>query len=83
VSTIRANDGTEIYYKDWGKSPVVTFSHGWLLCSDAWVPRAERLPRRRARSSRPWPFEGIVGSAAIVMLAEVCGVLRDPCGRVE
>jgi non-heme chloroperoxidase len=41
ISTIRANtittkDGTEIYYKDWGKGPVVTFSHGWPLSSDAW-----------------------------------------------
>jgi non-heme chloroperoxidase len=36
VSTIRTNDGTEIYYKDWGKGPVVTFSHGWPLSSDAW-----------------------------------------------
>jgi non-heme chloroperoxidase len=22
-------NGTEIYYKDWGKDPVVTFLHGW------------------------------------------------------
>ena len=36
MSTIKAKDGTEIYYKDWGKGPVVTFSHGWPLCSDAW-----------------------------------------------
>lgn len=35
-STITAKDGTEIYYKDWGKGPVVTFSHGWPLSSDAW-----------------------------------------------
>lgn len=35
-STITTKDGTEIYYKNWGKGPVVTFSHGWPLNSDAW-----------------------------------------------
>jgi non-heme chloroperoxidase len=35
-STITTKDDTEIYYKDWGKGPVVTFSHGWPLSSDAW-----------------------------------------------
>jgi non-heme chloroperoxidase len=36
MNTITTKDGTEIYYKDWGKGPVVTFSHGWPLSSDAW-----------------------------------------------
>src|SRR5499426_2345200 len=36
MSTITTKDGTEIYYKVWGKGPVVTFSHGWPLSSDAW-----------------------------------------------
>jgi non-heme chloroperoxidase len=36
MSTITARDGTEIYYKDWGSGPAVTFSHGWPLNSDAW-----------------------------------------------
>jgi non-heme chloroperoxidase len=36
MSTITSKDGTQIYYKDWGKGPVVTFSHGWPLSSDAW-----------------------------------------------
>src|SRR5262249_35844375 len=36
MSTITTRDGTQIYYKDWGKGPVVTFSHGWPLSSDAW-----------------------------------------------
>ena len=36
MSTIITSDGTEIYYKDWGSGPVVTFSHGWPLSADAW-----------------------------------------------
>ena len=36
MGTITTRDGTEIYYKDWGEGPVVTFSHGWPLSSDAW-----------------------------------------------
>ena len=36
MTTIITPDGTEIYYKDWGSGPVVTFSHGWPLSSDAW-----------------------------------------------
>ncbi|CAM6054825.1 unnamed protein product [Sphagnum tenellum] len=36
MSTITTKDGTTLYYKDWGSGPVVTFSHGWPLSSDAW-----------------------------------------------
>jgi non-heme chloroperoxidase len=36
MNTFTTKDGTPIFYKDWGKGPVVTFSHGWPLSSDAW-----------------------------------------------
>lgn len=36
MPTIVTSDGHEIFYKDWGEGPVVTFSHGWPLNSDSW-----------------------------------------------
>src|SRR5262249_39776228 len=33
---ITKKDGSQIYFKDWGHGPVVTFSHGWPLNADAW-----------------------------------------------
>jgi non-heme chloroperoxidase len=36
TNTVTTKDGAQIYYKDWGAGPVVTFSHGWPLSSDAW-----------------------------------------------
>jgi non-heme chloroperoxidase len=36
MPTITSNDGTEIYYKDWGTGQPIVFSHGWPLSSDDW-----------------------------------------------
>ncbi|MEL6114107.1 alpha/beta hydrolase [Photobacterium sp. SP02] len=36
MSMITTSDGTQIYYKDWGKGQPILFSHGWPLSSDDW-----------------------------------------------
>ncbi|RQS12124.1 alpha/beta fold hydrolase [Burkholderia sp. Bp8998] len=36
MNTITTNDGTLLYYKDWGTGRPVVFSHGWPLSADAW-----------------------------------------------
>jgi len=36
MKSITVNDGTEIFYKDWGSGQPIVFHHGWPLCSDDW-----------------------------------------------
>ena len=74
MSTITVKDGTTIYYKDWGKGPVVTFSHGWPLSSDAWDGQMLFLAqngfrvvahdrRGHGRSSQAWSGNDMDGYA--------------------
>lgn len=36
MSILSTDDGTQIFYKDWGTGQPIVFSHGWPLSSDDW-----------------------------------------------
>ncbi|MEQ8145290.1 alpha/beta hydrolase [Streptomyces sp. OP7] len=43
MSFVTADDGTDIFYKDWGSGQPVVFSHGWPLNADAWDPQLKLM----------------------------------------
>ena len=49
MNTLTSKDGTQIFYKDWGTGPTVTFSHGWPLNADAWDGQMLFLAQRGFR----------------------------------
>ena len=65
MGMIRTEDGTDIFYKDWGDGPVVMLHHGWPLTADTWDDQSFFLAsngcrviahdrRGHGRSSQPW-----------------------------
>ena len=62
---ITAQDGTEIYYRDWGTGSPIVLIHGWPLDGDMWENQSTYLAehglrviahdrRGFGRSGQPW-----------------------------
>jgi non-heme chloroperoxidase len=85
MPTITTKDGTELYYRDWGRGHPVVFSHGWPLSGDAFEDQMFYLANRgyrciahdrrgHGRSSQP-----LIGNDMDTYaddLAEVCAQLE-------
>lgn len=65
MNAITTQDGTRLYYKDWGAGQAVVFCHGWPLSADAWENQMVFLAsngyrciahdrRGHGRSDQPW-----------------------------
>ena len=65
MSTFTTQDGTQLYYNEWGSGQPVVFSHGWPLSADAFEDQMFYLASRgfrciahdrrgHGRSSQPW-----------------------------
>ena len=65
MSFIKTQDGTDLYYKDWGTGRPVVLIHGWPLDADMWEYQAPALVeagfrviaydrRGFGRSGQPW-----------------------------
>jgi pimeloyl-ACP methyl ester carboxylesterase len=89
----KARDGTELYYKDWGRGEPIVLLHGWPLTGDTFDDAALRLveagkrciiPDRRGfgRSDQPWDgYDYDTFSDDVAAILEDAGV-QEPVSLV-
>ena len=80
---IKAKDGTQLFYNDWGQGRPVVLIHGWPLDADMWEYQAPALAhagfrviaydrRGFGRSDQPWTgydYDTMAGDLADIMTA--------------
>lgn len=65
MAFIETNDGTKLFYKDWGTGKPIVFVHGWCINCDSWEYVMNALPQQGVRcvaydqrgcgrSDQPW-----------------------------
>ncbi|KAB7646569.1 alpha/beta fold hydrolase [Polymorphobacter fuscus] len=86
---IETDDGTALYFKEWGDGPAVILIHGWPLSADSWDDQAMAIAehgyrviaydrRGFGRSDQPWEgydYDTLADDLAAVI--EACDV-EDP-----
>ena len=66
----KARDGTQLYYKDWGKGAPVVLLHGWPLTGDTFDDVALELAERGCRAR-------VAATHAVLQLTDA------QCGRTH
>ena len=81
MAFLKAADGTELFYNDWGTGQPVVLIHGWPLDSDMWSDQAVFLAehgyriisydrRGFGRSSQPWSgydYDTLAADLAVIL----------------
>jgi len=81
MAFLKAADGTELFYNDWGTGQPVVLIHGWPLDSDMWSDQAVFLAehgyriisydrRGFGRSSQPWngyDYDTLAADLAVIL----------------